>query len=113
MMTFILVVLFYFPFSMSTTSVVCEIHVSPTRSAISAIEQAARVYEIRTGRFPDSLDQLIQPMGDRPALLDKKAITDAWGTRVSYKRTTDFFEIRSAGPDRVMNTEDDILQTVE
>ncbi len=90
-----------------------EARVSATRSTISAIEQAARTYEIRTGRFPDSLAQLLQPMGDRPPLLDRKASTDAWGVPFTYRRTSSFIEIRSAGPDGAMNTSDDLVNTDE
>ena len=32
-----------------------------TRTSIGAIEQAARMFEIRTGKYPDSIDQLTQP----------------------------------------------------
>lgn len=80
-----------------------------TRTSIAAIEQAANIYEIKTGRYPDSLDQLLQPLGDRPALLDQKAKTDGWGTAFSYKKTSSFIEIRSAGSDGAMNTADDLL----
>ncbi|MGI5869812.1 MAG: type II secretion system protein [Kiritimatiellia bacterium] len=88
-----------------------DARVSATRSSISAIEQAARMYEVRTGRFPDSIDQLLQPMGDRPPLLDAKSKNDAWGNPFSFKKTTHFIEIRSAGKDGAMNTADDILNT--
>ncbi len=98
---------------MNTQGLGNEARTSATRSSISAIEQAARTYEIRTGRFPDSLDQLMKPMGERPALLDKKAQTDAWGTPFSYKKTSSFIEVRSAGIDAAMNTADDLVNTDE
>jgi len=98
---------------MNTQGMSKEARISATRASISAIEQAARTYEIRTGRFPDSLDQLLQPMGDRPALLDRKAGSDSWGTPFSYKKTSNFIEIRSAGPDASMNTADDLVNTDE
>ena len=84
-----------------------------TRTSIAAIEQAARMFEIRTGKYPDSIDQLTQPLGDRPALLDKKAMNDQWGNAFSYKKTSNFIEIRSAGKDGAMNTQDDILNVEE
>lgn len=94
---------------MNTQGMGNEARISATRSSISAIEQAARTYEIRTGKFPDSLDQLLQPMGDRPPLLDKKASSDSWGVPFAYKKTNTFIEIRSAGKDGAMNTEDDLV----
>lgn len=98
---------------MNTQGLSDETRKTATRASISAIENAARTYEIRTGRFPESLDQLLQPMGDRPALLDKKAETDAWGMPFAYKKTSSFIEVRSAGPDAAINTSDDLLNTAE
>ena len=86
-----------------------EAKVSATRSSIGAIEQAIRMYEVRTGKFPDSLDQLTQPIGDRPALLEKKNLNDAFGIAFAYRKTGSSFEIRSAGEDMQMNTDDDLL----
>ena len=90
-----------------------EARVSATRTSIAAIEQAARMFEIRTGKYPDSIDQLTQPLGDRPALLDKKAMNDQWGNPFTFKKTSNFIEIRSAGKDGAMNTQDDILNVEE
>ncbi len=98
---------------MNTQGLGNEARTSATRASISAIEQAARTYEIRTGRYPESLDQLLQPMGDRPALLDQKAKNDAWGTPFSYKKTASFIEVRSAGVDAAMNTSDDLVNSAE
>lgn len=80
-----------------------------TRTSIATIEQAIQVYEIRSGRYPDSITQLTQEMGDRPPLLDAKAVNDQWGTPFAYKKLEKGFEIRSAGKDGQMNTADDIL----
>lgn len=96
---------------MNTQGMSNDARISATRSSISAIEQAARTYEIRAGKFPDSLEQLTQPMGDRPPLLDKKSSADSWGTPFSYKKTSSFIEIRSAGQDSAMNTEDDLVNS--
>ena len=90
-----------------------EARVSATRTSIAAIEQAARMFEIRTGKYPDSIDQLLQPMGDRQPLLDAKSKNDQWGNPFAFKKTSNFIEIRSAGSDGAMNTQDDILNTAE
>ena len=50
---------------MNTTGMSDEARVSATRAAIATIEGALKTYEIRTGRFPDSLEALNQEMGDR------------------------------------------------
>ena len=90
-----------------------EARVSATRTSIAAIEQAARMFEIRTGKYPDSIDQLLQPMGDRQPLLDAKSKNDQWGNPFTFKKTSNFIEIRSAGKDGAMNTQDDILNVEE
>lgn len=90
-----------------------EARVSATRTSIAAIEQAARMFEIRTGKYPDSIDQLLQPMGDRQPLLDAKSKNDQWGNPFAFKKTSNFIEIRSAGKDGAMNTQDDILNVEE
>lgn len=94
---------------MNTTGMSDEARVSATRASISTIEGALKTYEIRTGRFPDSLEALTQEMGDRGRLLEKKHLNDAWGVPFAYKKTKHSVEIRSAGSDSQMNTSDDIL----
>lgn len=92
----------------NTAGLMGDAQAKATRSSISAIDEAARVYEIRTGKFPDSIDALVQPMGDRPALLDEKARNDSWGNAFQLRRNGNSLEIRSAGADGQMNTGDDI-----
>ena len=84
-----------------------EAGVGATRTSISAIKSAADMYEIRTGKYPDSVEALTQPIGDRPALLEKKP-QDAWGNDFQLRRKDKGIEIRSAGPDGSFNTQDDI-----
>ncbi len=80
-----------------------------TRASIGAIGTAIQTYEVRVGRYPESLDELTAASESMPALLDKKKLNDSWGTPFQYKKTGKYeFEIRSAGPDESMGTEDDI-----
>lgn len=81
-----------------------------TRESISAIETAAQIYKIYTGAFPSSVDELRSSKDGRSPILDpKKPLCDAWGNDFRL-RTVDggFLEIRSAGPDGKMDTDDDI-----
>ncbi len=83
--------------------------ISATRASISAIGTAISVYETETSRLPDSLEQLTQSTQDRPGLLRQQDLRDSWGQPFQYRRTGRFeYEIRSAGPDMQMGTEDDI-----
>ncbi len=80
-----------------------------TRASIAAISTAIQAYEVRMGRYPDGLDDLAVATENMPALLDKNRLNDSWGTPFQYKKTGKYeFEIRSAGPDAQMGTEDDL-----
>ncbi len=79
-----------------------------TRMSIKAVADAVRVYEIQVGRYPDSLEALTAPINERPPLLQAGALVDSWGTPFTYKRTGMQYEVRSAGPDLQVGTEDDL-----
>lgn len=49
--------------------------------------------------FPDWLERQYSPGAD----------TDSWGNRYQYNVGRETYELRSAGPDGLMGTEDDIL----
>ena len=85
-----------------------EAAVAATRQSIAAIKTAADMYEIRTGKYPDSISALTQPIGDRPAPLDDKNTRDAWGNDFQLRSSSSGIEIRSAGPDGSFNTDDDV-----
>ncbi|MDD5704894.1 MAG: type II secretion system protein GspG [Kiritimatiellae bacterium] len=80
-----------------------------TRTSISAIGTAIQAYEVRVGRYPESLDELTVATETMPALLKKDQLKDSWGIAFQYKKLGKFeYEIRSAGPDEQMSTEDDL-----
>ncbi len=79
-----------------------------TRASITSIKAAIQTFEIKTGNYPKSIDELTAPIGDSPALLSKAGMVDAWATPFQLKLSGNDFEIRSAGPDKQMGTEDDI-----
>lgn len=86
-----------------------ESKVAATRTSISTIGNMIQAYEIRNGRYPDSLDDLTVATDSHPAYLKKDSLNDSWGNAFQYKKTGKFeFEIRSAGEDGQMNTDDDI-----
>jgi general secretion pathway protein G len=83
--------------------------INATRASISAIKTAVEAYEIRMGRYPESIDDLTVGTDSLPPLLEKNRITDAWGNPFDFKKTGKYeFQIRSAGPDGQMGTGDDI-----
>jgi len=87
--------------------------VNITRTSISAIGQAVELYEMDIGRIPDSLDNLLKSSGEPnwngPYIKSGVIQPDAWGSPFSYsKKGESAFEVRSAGPDRALNNEDDV-----
>ncbi len=85
-----------------------------TRASISAISTQVDVFQLDTGRLPNSLDELInQPSGvanwNGPYIRGgSSALVDAWGTPFTFRREGNTYRIVSAGPDGQMGTGDDI-----
>jgi len=82
--------------------------IDATRASITSIKTAIQTFEITTGNYPKSLEELTAPIGNSPPLLDKALLNDPWGTPFQIKFSGDTFEIRSAGPDKQMGNGDDI-----
>ena len=56
--------------------------------------------------LPERLEPLVEPLkGEGVTLMD------AWGRRMAYSRTEAGYEIRSAGKDGLMKSDDDIVGT--
>jgi general secretion pathway protein G len=80
-----------------------------TRTSISAISTAVSTFDATKSRLPESLDELCAESSDSAALLDKGNLNDSWGIPFQYKKVSKFkYEVRSAGPDKNMGTEDDL-----
>ncbi len=79
-----------------------------TLASIGSIETAVHAFEFEARRYPKSLEELTRGINDNPPLLKKAALNDSWGIPFEYKVKGKQFEIRSAGPDTIMNTEDDL-----
>ncbi|MBR4612489.1 MAG: type II secretion system protein GspG [Kiritimatiellae bacterium] len=89
-----------------------EAKIAAARSSIGGIITAVQAYEVSAGKMPDSLDDLTVETENRAALLSKSKLLDPWGTEYKFTKKTKFtFEVRSAGPDGNMNSEDDIYDT--
>ena len=79
-----------------------------TQDRIYAIERAIQMHEMRTGSFPKAVNELTVAIGNRRPLLSKEALVDAWGTPFQIKLRGENYEVRSAGPDGIFNTGDDL-----
>lgn len=88
--------------------------IKATRASIAAISTQIDVYQLDTGRYPASLDNLLTSSGEPnwsgPYLRGgKDSLVDAWGTPFSYKASSETgYKVISAGPDLQMGSEDDI-----
>jgi general secretion pathway protein G len=89
-----------------------DARIKATRASIEGIKTALNMYDVDTGRYPSSLDSLINndgsPNWKGPYLQSKSVPVDQWGTAFSYTAQENGFEIRSAGPDKAMGSADDI-----
>ena len=90
--------------------------IQATRGSIANVCTAIDVYETDTGRYPPTLQSLISSDGAASwsgPYVRGGAPADAWGTPLSYTLRGDTdYEVRSAGPDRQMGTDDDLTSFV-
>lgn len=87
--------------------------IKATRASIAAIDTQIGIYQMDTGRYPSSLENLLtssgEPNWNGPYLRGgKNSIVDAWGTPFNYKQESGSYKIISAGKDLQMGSEDDI-----
>ncbi|KAA5543660.1 prepilin-type N-terminal cleavage/methylation domain-containing protein [Roseiconus nitratireducens] len=92
-------------------------NVDATTTQLKMLQQNIDMYQIRMNGLPETLEQL----RDGPSDAAKKAkwvapiITeipkDAWGNELNYTVNGNSYELRSAGIDGQMSTEDDITVT--
>ncbi len=82
--------------------------ITHTRELILTVETALNMYNMKYGRYPDSLDDLTKETDDEDALLEGDYI-DSWGMEIMYERRSRRRPLlTSAGPDREFGTDDDI-----
>ena len=88
-----------------------DARISATRTSITGLETSAQVYKMNVGSWPSSVQDMKQRGNSSGgAVLDPgKSSKDAWGNEFQLRVVEgQFLEIRSAGPDGSMNTNDDI-----
>jgi hypothetical protein len=79
--------------------------VERTKNRLYVLRTAALRTMRRTGSLPRTLDELVEESG-------MQIRNDSWGIPFRYTPGTTDFELRSAGPDRVFGSRDDLLATV-
>src|SRR5690349_12360595 len=83
-----------------------EAKITATEASINSIKMAVVQYEMEKSKYPESLADLVS--GDKHYLDQEKVPTDPWGHEFKYYLKGDLVKIRSAGPDEIFDTEDDI-----
>lgn len=85
-----------------------------TTAQLNALKNQIQMYKINNKEWPENLEQLRDGPSDpakkarfRPLINEIPA--DAWGKPLSFKMEGNGFELRSAGSDGQMNTDDDIV----
>ena len=87
--------------------------ITHTRVLIANVETALNMYNMKYGRYPDSLEDLTKETDDMEALLQGDYI-DSWGTEIKYEKRSGYRRrplLTSAGPDGEFDTDDDISNT--
>ena len=85
---------------------------SSTQATLLSLELALRMYEIDNGRYPGSLQNLLEP-GREPnwngPYVNKYPVMDAWGSEIAYSADGSGFSLASPGPDKTSGTDDDMV----
>jgi hypothetical protein len=72
---------------------------------VGGVHAALTQYQIERGRCPTGRGDLIDGK-----YLNARDLVDPWGTSIAYWCHADEMQIRSAGPDKLFNTDDDIAR---
>ncbi len=98
--------LFYFSF-VAKTGVYADLKVKLASQLINTDAGQIALYKSQHGKLPAKISDL-----GTPSQTSMFFTTDPWMTELSYTPKSDgTFELRSAGPDKVLNTDDDIKKT--
>lgn len=82
------------------------------KRGVATIEQAIDLYEVDTGKLPNSLGDLMNGGGVRnwngPYLKKAEGLKDPWGNEYHYSKQGDGYTVVSGGPDGSVGGADDI-----
>ena len=90
-------------------------NIAATRATLATVESALDKYHHDTGAYPTverGLDELIHNSNQAnwrgPYVRDGRMPLDAWGNSIRYRLVDGKPDLRSAGPDQIFDTSDDI-----
>jgi hypothetical protein len=80
----------------------------PVKTQITSLVETVKTFRMEQSRWPASLEELcVAPMPEEEPWLDRLP-KDPWNSPYDYRIVGDEPVVRSAGPDGVLDTEDDI-----
>lgn len=92
-----------------------DAYAKTTLTQLQNLKQAVTMYKLKVNEMPDSLESLVNGPSDPnkkamfgSAILDEVP-KDAWGNDITYSLNGNKFEIRSAGIDGQVNSDDDLV----
>ena len=79
-------------------------HTSAEKTHLRSLALGISMFRASTGHYPDSIEDTRSYDGDF-------CLTDQWGTPIIYSVRGEEYHVRSAGPDRTFETDDDLRIT--
>jgi len=88
-----------------------SVRIAIARQGVIAVDTAVRFHFAAQGALPDTLERMcVSVEEDLPPILRRESLVDPWGTPLRYRVTSQCaFEVRSSGPDRRMDSADDLV----
>ncbi len=92
-----------------------EANINATRTQLNSLKNSIQMYQIRMNGLPETLEALKDGPSDSSkqskwvAPIINEIPVDAWSNDFVYSLNGNEYEIRSAGPDGQVNTDDDIV----
>lgn len=86
-----------------------------TLSQLQNLKNAVTMYKLKVNEMPDTLEALVNGPSDpnKKAMFGSPVMSeipkDAWGREITFTANGNKFELRSAGIDGQMNSDDDII----
>ncbi len=85
-------------------------NVGLTKTQMHSFRSAISQFKLSEKRLPSSLDELVQESDGGYSYLSEDTVPDdPWGTPYEYRADGNEYTIRSAGPDKAYDTDDDII----
>lgn len=92
-----------------------EAKANATRVQLNSLKQSIDLFQVRMNKLPETLEELRDGPSDSAgkakwvAPIITEIPTDAWENPLTYSKNGNTYELRSAGIDGQVNTDDDVL----